>query len=270
MTSRIVAVILGLAGSAAATLLVVTRWEYALAFLRVSPNTGAALSLPLARLAWTITVAITLFAAITLLAASIGGWIEAMSARRRINALRHDPGLSGRWSAADWRAAFAHTSIANRAEAIVAAFSSSGSGPGTERRVVTDLTLLTDLDAVWLDRLTFRRMITPIPMLLLGVGGTLALFRYGTGEGGWETVLAAGTGGWLAVSLIYYTARVLLGPAIQLTVDAAIAAVRPLTALPQTVAVSASGYASDDREVSIETALNEVRASIERLLAAKP
>jgi hypothetical protein len=265
MTVRIVAVILGIAGCVAAIFLLSHHWENTLGLLPIPPDLGAALSLPSARFPWTISAAAEIFVAVTLLFAVIGGWTETVRTRGRINVLRYDPNLSGRWSAADWRAAFARTAIANRAEAIVAAISPAGD----ERRVVTDLGLLSDLETVWLDRLIFRGMITPLPPLVLGFGATLALLRYSAGEGGWETALAAGAGGWLAISLTYYIARLSMSPATQLTVDAAIAAMRPLTAALSQPIATAGGAPSDDREVSIEIALNEVRASIERLLAAK-
>ncbi len=266
MASRITAVILGIAACVATVFLLSHRWESTLGLLPILTDLGDALSLPGARFTWTISAAAEVFVAVTLFFAMIGGWIEALRTRRKINALRYDPGLSGRWSAADWRAAFAHTAIANRAEAIVAAISSAGG----DRRVVTDLALLSDLESVWLDRLVFRRMITPLPALVLALGATLALFRHSPGESGWEIALAAGTGGWLAISLTYYIARLLLSPAIQLTVDAAIAAVRPLTAaLAQPIAPLVD-VISGDRQASIEIALSEVRAGIEQLLAAKP
>jgi len=232
MVPRIAAVVLGLIAGIAAILVLALNWDAAVAWLGVGkPNLVAALGSPLTRLAWIIAVSASVFAAVALLIALAAGFVETLVARARIDALRHDPGMVGRWNAADWRAAFAHTAVSDRAEAIVAALlpaSLFGSGP-SERRVFADPSLLVDLGRIWLDRMTLGQTITPLPALLLGVGGAAALFRYASGESGWEMALAAGVSGWLFIRAAHYLVRLILGPAVELAVSAATAAVRPLT-----------------------------------------
>lgn len=232
MMPRIAAVTLGLIAGVAAILVLALDWNTAVAWLGIQkPNILAALADPLPRLAWIIVVSVAVFATIALLIALAAGFVETLVARSRIDALRHDPVLAGRWNAADWRSAFAHTAVAERAEAIVAALlpmANANEGAG-DRRVFADPALLVDLDRIWLDRMTLSRTLAPLPGLLLGVGGALALLRYASGEAGWEVALAAGVSGWLFVGALHYLVRLILGPAVELAVRAATAAVRPLT-----------------------------------------
>ena len=232
MVPRIAAATLGLIAGVAAVLVLALDWSTAVAWLGIEkPAILAALAAPLPRLAWIIVLSISVFATVALLIALAAGFVETLVARSRIDALRHDPMLVGRWNATDWRAAFAHTAVAERAEAIVAALlpTINAADGVSDRRVFADPALLVDLDRVWLDRMALSRTISPLPPLLLGVGGALALFHYVSGEPGWEVALAAGVSGWLYVGALRYFVLLILGPAVELVVRAATAAVRPLT-----------------------------------------
>ena len=171
---------------------------------------------------------------------------------------------------------------------------------GGERRVVVDTYLLTGLAPLWLDRLTLNRTIAPLPGLCAMQGIVLALIDYAS-AGRWDLDLAAGAAGWLLITAVSYLARIVLAPLIGATVDAATAVIRPLTsrqsfALTQPVAggldaglfatgleralsgplerlaeaadrLSSAG-AGASREQTIDAALAEIRAGIERLLDA--
>jgi len=107
MASRIAALSIGLAAGIATLLFLHLDWTGVLAFLASSGSTGlgAALTEHWPRLAWTGIGAATMFAVAALVVALFGGLIEVLTARARISALRYDPTLAETWNAADWRAA---------------------------------------------------------------------------------------------------------------------------------------------------------------------
>jgi hypothetical protein len=294
MMPRILAVTVGLIAGLAAFLILALDWQAVLAAVGVDrPGMAAAQASDLPRLTWAICGGVTLFAVAALAVVLVIGLAETSAARRAINALRHDPALADSWNLADWRAAFARTAIADRAEAMIAAINP----PGSVRRVAVDTQLLVGLDEVWLDRLTLKRTVAPLAFLVVGLGAAAALFTYVDGDP-WAAVLAAGMSGWVIIYAAQYLARMALSPAVTAAVDAATAAIRPLTAfqaveggpapapavqpdLPAAVAeaiaapVSRLADAADrlaasakqpSREQTIEAALADIRAGIERLL----
>jgi hypothetical protein len=141
--------------------------------------------------------------------------------------LRLDPALAGRWNAADWRAAFAPTAIADQAEAMIAILPVEKDDP---RRVVVDVPLLLGLNRIWLDRLTLAWTIDPLPAILLGLAATLALVAYDSGDK-WDAALAAGTLGWFVIGLVRYLVRAALAPLVDSAVASATAAIRPLSSI---------------------------------------
>jgi hypothetical protein len=228
MTSRIAAVILGLIAGIAAFFTLALNWADSLSFLRL--NHAALLSgVPggAAKAAWTISGGIIAFATVASLVALITGMAETAKLRARIAELRLDPDLAGKWNAADWRAAFAPTAIADQAEAMIAIIPVE---KNEERRVVVDAPLLLGLSRIWLDRLTLAWTIGPLPLIVFGLGGTLALFAYEAG-GKWDAALAAGTAGWFVITLVQYLVRAALSPLVDSAVAAATAAIRPLSSV---------------------------------------
>lgn len=301
MTSRSVAVILGLIAGIAVFFALRLDWSAATAFLQA--NAAASIASPISRLAWAASSGLTAFATVALLGALIGGVTETAKARKEIAKLRHDPALADRWNAADWRAAFAHTVVADQAEAMITL---TPVDKDETRRVVVDTPLLLGLNRIWLDRLMLAWTITPLPSILLGLAVTLALFAYEIGDK-WDVVFAAGTAGWFTIRLVQYLVRAALAPLIDSTVAVATAAIRPLSnvhALNLSSQVAAaparrieqeeaeiiaaalshviweplgrlaeaseklsSAAAPQSRDQAIESALAEVRAGIEKLLA---
>jgi len=311
MISRIVAVVAGLVAGLA--LFIALRLDWAgtvAAFGLAHSHLASSVAQWIPRLAWSIAAGLGAFAAVASLIALIGGGIEILKARARLSALRLDPALAGTWNAADWRAAFAPTAIADHAEAMIALLPIES---GDDRRVVVDTHLLTGLAPLWLNRLTLSRTIAPLPALAAGQGIALALIDYAAG-GRWDLDLAAGATGWLIATLAHYVARIGLAPLVGSTVSSATAAMRPLasmqafgsavasvpaasaaaaatvaappldaTALAAALAQALSGPierlgeaadklsaagAGPSREQTIDAALAEIRAGIERLLDA--
>jgi hypothetical protein len=305
MISRIVAIVAGLIAGLA--LFVALRLDWTATVAAFGLERSHLISLVgswIPKLAWSIAAGLSAFAAVASLIALIGGGIEVLKARMRLEALRLDPALAGAWNAADWRAAFAPTAVADHTEAMIALLPIEN---GDKRRVVVDTHLLTGLAPLWLDRLTLRRTIAPLPALAAGQGIALALIDYAS-AGRWDLDLAAGATGWLIVTLAHYLARTGLGPLVGSTVGNATAAMRPLasmqafgTAAPTAVAVTAAAPnldggalaaalehalsgplnrlaeaaeklsaagAAPSREQTIDAALAEIRAGIERLLDA--
>jgi hypothetical protein len=229
MASRIAAVILGLSAGLATGLFFALDWSGAIAFFGLDrPDIAAALADQPSRIAVGAIVAVVVYGLAALLIALAAGLAETLVARSRVDALRHDISLSGRWTAADWRAAFAHSAIADRAEAVIAAPVSATSA-GSDRRVLIDPSLLIGLEATWLDRLTLTPMIAPLPPLLIGAGALASLLHYAGNGAGAVFPLAFGIGGWLLLGVLRYLVRSLLAPAVELAMRAASAAVRPLT-----------------------------------------
>ena len=271
------------------------------------PDTAAALAAPWTRLAWTLSVSIALFAVVTLLALLVAGAIETLSVRARLAALRHDPVIAGRWNPADWRSAFAGTAIADRAEIVIAAIVP---GSGADRRIITDTALLAGLDRIWLKRLTMTPAIVPLPPLLLGVGATLALLggdfwqiTLAAGTASWLVVRAiyflvsSALGVFVSLSLAAATAaiRPLTSTSVVEALPARAAGEAEPEAvsqrdLPNSEALAAAFAAAlaeplarlaqaterlsadpvQQRSQTIDAALAEIRAGIERLLAAAP
>lgn len=275
--SRIAAVGLGLGAGLAAVIFLSVNWDQAAAWIGLG-NAGAGIN-PEARLAWTVAGGVAAFAAVALIGALIGGLVEAFLAHSRIAALRYDLTLIDTWTAADWRAAFAETAVADCADAIVATPSAAAAAGTTDRRIAADPTLLATLDRIWLRRLMLSPIILPLPLLVLGAGIALALFRSAGGNPGWEAVLAAGVSGWLAIKTLDYLVRLLLKPAVERTVSAATAAIRPLTLRPgpETKAARApfepNGAPSIDSEAlqrfdaTMEAAAARIAAAADQLAA---
>jgi hypothetical protein len=218
------AVILGLIAGIAVFFALTLSWNDTLATLGLG---GAALLAGLAGMAksaWAICGGVAAFAVVALLVALIGGIVETARLRRRIDELRLDPLVAGKWNAADWRAAFAPTAIADQAEAMIAIVPVA---EGEERRVVVDAPLLLGLNRIWLDRLTLAWTIGPLPLIVLALAGTLALFAHGA-DGRWDAALAAGTAGGFAIVLVQYLVRMALMPFVDGAVAAASSVIRPL------------------------------------------
>jgi hypothetical protein len=306
MISRVAAIVAGLIAGLALFAALRLEWTATIAALGLERSHLVSLVVPwVPRLAWSIAAGVSAFAAVASLIALIGGGIEVLKARMRLGALRRDPALAGTWNAADWRAAFAPTAVADHAEAMIALLPIEN---GDERRVVVDTHLLTGLAPLWLDRLTLRRTLAPLPALAAGQGIALALIDYAS-AGRWDLDLAAGATGWLIVSVARYLAQTGLGPLVGSTVGNATAAMRPLASMqafgaaaPTAVAATAGAApnldsatlalafeqvlsgplnrlteaaeklsaagAGPSREQTIDAALAEIRAGIERLLDA--
>jgi hypothetical protein len=271
MTSRILAPLFGVIAGIAAAAFCRFAWNDALALASITaPDTVAALWLPVNRAAWAITGTITAFAVVAQATALAGGILETILTRGRIAAL-----------APDWNAVFVRTSIA------AAALSGGGA-----RQTGWDPPLR--LEPLWLDTLTIGRLIGPLPSLVLAAGGALALFSDISGTG-WEIAFAAGLCGWLLISLARYLAAIALSPFVARTVAAMVEAARTATAAaPATQSPDAGAIARDvadilaeplerladaadrlgqaqpspPREFAIDAALADIRAGIERLLAA--
>lgn len=228
MTSRIAAAILGLIAGIAVFFTVTFSFAAVATFLHVDHVGIVTASVSgVTRAAWAISGGITGFAVMASLVALITGMAETAKVRTRIDELRLDPALAGQWNAADWRAAFAPTAIADQAEVMIAILPVE---TDDERRVVVDVPLLLGLNRIWLDRLTLAWTIDPLPAILLGLAVTLALVAY---EGGdkWDAALAAGTAGWFAISLVRYLVRAALAPLVDSAVASATAAIRPLSSI---------------------------------------
>jgi hypothetical protein len=306
MTARSLAVLFGLTAGLAAVFALKLNWSLATGLLPAGLPVSAFAGAP-ARLAWTLSGGVAAFATVTLLVALIGGMAETAKARQQIRRLRHDPGLADRWNAADWRAAFAHTAVADQAEAMIALTQIE---KDQTRRVVVDTPLLLGLNRIWLDRLTLTWTIAPLPAILLGLTASLALFAY-QANASWAPALTAGTTGWFIIRLVQYLVRAALAPLVDSAVAGATAAVRPLNAAhaldpPGTAMIAPavapahrieqeeaeiiaaalsnaiweplrrlaeaaeklSVAAPQSRDQTIQSALAEVRAGIERLLAS--
>jgi hypothetical protein len=224
MTSRMAAVILGLIAGIAVFFTLTLSWSEAVSTFwpeHTAPLAGVDSA---AKFAWAISGGVAAFAVAASLVALIGGMAETAKLRARIDELRLDPELTGKWNAADWRAAFAPTAIADQAEAMIAIVPVE---QGEERRVVVDAPLLLELNRIWLDRLTLAWTIGPLPLIVLALAGTLALFAHGA-DGKWDAALAAGTASGFAIMLVQYLVRVALSPLVDAAVAAATAAIRPL------------------------------------------
>jgi hypothetical protein len=224
MTSRVAAVILGLIAGIAVFFALAFGWTDMLAAIRLDHAALLAGVAGAAKAAWAVSGGVAAFAVVASLTALIGGIIETNRLRRRIDELRLDPALAGKWNAADWRAAFAPTAIADQAEAMIAIVPVAD---GEERRVVVDAPLLLGLNRIWLDRLTLVWTLRPLPLIVLALSGTLALFAHGA-DGKWDAALAAGAAACFVILLVQYLVRVALSPLIDGAVAAATAAIRPL------------------------------------------
>jgi hypothetical protein len=242
MNSRSAAVILGLIAGIAAFLALKFNWAGATAFLHADAA-ASVLTGSIAHLAWAIAGGTAAFATIALLVSLLAGAAEIAKTRRQIDGLRLDPAMADRWNAADWRAAFARTAVADQAEAMIAPMPADRE---ETRRVVVDTPLLLGLNRIWLDRLTLTWTIAPLPPILAGLAATLALMAYESGER-WAGILAAGTAGWFAIRVVQYLVRAALAPLIDAAVASATAAMRPLSAAyafsvhqPPATAVAAS------------------------------
>jgi len=302
VTSRIAAGTIGLIAGIAIFLALRLDWAATIAAFDLQrSHLFTLLTGPLPRLAWAIAAGLSVFGVSASLVALIGGAGETARARARLRALRLDPILAGSWNAADWRIAFAPTAVADQAEAMIALLPIENGG---ERRVVVDTHLLTGLGALWLERLTLNRTIAPLPALAAAQGIVLASIDAAS-AGQWELDLAAGATGWLLIAASAYITRIVLAPLVGATVDAATAVIRPLTSMqtfmngapgagpPATAsgevafatalerALSgpldrlaeaadrlANAGAGPSREQTIDAALAEIRAGIERLLDA--
>jgi hypothetical protein len=230
MTLRILAVILGTVAGLAALAMLVFFWGGLTAALPAgAPDLAAQLSVLANRAAWTIAASISAYVAVALSATLAGGIAETILTGRRIAALCNDPALAGRPNAADWRAIFSRTAIGIAASPILDAAATAI--PRERRPAAIDSIRLLDLDLLWLDRLTFRREMRPLPVLVLAADATLALFGDLAGTG-WELALAAGFAGWLMISVVQYAASIALSPFIARTVAAAVAAIRPAAGAP--------------------------------------
>jgi hypothetical protein len=227
MQPRIAAVILGLIAGIAVFFALIFSWSDMLALLRLDHAALFAGMAGAGKAAWAISVGVAAFAVIASLAALVAGIIETTRLRRRIDELRLDPLVAGKWNAADWRAAFAPTAIADQAEAMIAIVPVA---EGEERRVVVDAPLLLGLNRIWLDRLTFAWTIGPLPLIVLALAGTLALFAHGA-DGKWDAALAAGTASAFVIALVQYLVRAALTPLVDTAVAAATAVIRPLISL---------------------------------------
>jgi len=224
MTSRMAAGILGLIAGIAVFFALTLSWNGVLAALGLG---GAALLSGLAgagKAAWALCGAVAAFGVVASLAALIGGIVETTRLRRRIDELRLDPLVAGKWNAADWRAAFAPTAIADQAEAMIAIVPVA---EGEERRVVVDAPLLLGLSRIWLDRLSLAGTIRPLVPVVLALAATLALFAHGA-DGKWDAALAAGTAAGFAIVLARYAVRMALTPLVDGAVAAATSVIRPL------------------------------------------
>jgi hypothetical protein len=227
-----------------------------------------------ARLAWSASMALVMFAFVALTAALIAGLIETMTTRSRLNRLRFDPDLAGHWGGADWRAAFARTAIQAQAEATIAGFLPAG--VGVERRVIIDPAMLIGIEPAWVERLSLTRTIAPLPLLTLAAAAGPALFE-AYRQLAWEVPLMAGIAGWFAISAALYLVRGILGLTAALCVDCARAAIHPITTAPAlafawaaNAAPAAQADRDDDSDLDVDPALSEIRAGIERLLSGTP
>jgi hypothetical protein len=308
MTSRIFAIAVGIIAGLAALSLMILDWDIPLSLARQGPPfLAAALAPAPAHFAWIATLTVAAFTIGALLTALIAGLVETVTTLSRINRLRLDPALTEHWNAADWRSIFARTTVADRAEMIIAATPVTD---GEGRRLVVDAHLLLGLARTWRERLTLSWSLTPLAAILLGLGALAALTSYAAGED-WSGALAAGLAGWLAVTIARYVVGVLLMPFVSSAVAGATAAIRPVTTirtletqtLEAATAAPAAAATPIDAQIigtaladaireplsrladatdrlgraanpepsldSIDDALAEIRAGIERLLAPK-
>jgi len=263
MTSRMAAAILGLIAGIALFFALTLSWSDTLSVFGLDHAVLLAGITGAAKAAWAISGGIAAFAVVASLAALAGGMAETAKLRRRIDELRLDPAMAGKWNAADWRAAFAPTVIADQAEAMIAIVPVA---EGEERRVVVDAPLLLGLNRIWLDRLTLAWTIGPLSLIVLALSGTLALFAHGA-EGKWDAALAAGTAAGFAIVLVQYLARTVLSPLVDGAVAAATAAIRPLISVhaleayhpssPSSVVASPKRIEQEEAEI-IAAALSNV------------
>ncbi len=224
MTSRMAAAILGLIAGIALFFALALSWNDTAAALGLGQAALLAGITGAAKAAWAVSGGIAGFAVVASLVALLGGMAETTRLRRRIDELRLDPAVAGKWNAADWRAAFAPTAIADQAEAMIAIVPVMA---GEVRRVVVDAPLLLGLNRIWLDRLTLAWSIGPLPLVVLALSGTAALFAHGA-DGRWDAALAAGTAAGFIIVLVQYLARAVLSPMVDSAVAAATAVIRPL------------------------------------------
>ena len=273
MQSRIAAVILGLIAGIAAFFTLTLNWTDSLVFLRLDHATLLAGLSGVTQAAWTISGGVATFATVASLVALITGMAETAKVRARIDELRLDPALAGKWNAADWRAAFAPTAIADQAEAMIAIVPVE---KGEERRVVVDASLLLGLNRIWLDRLTLAWTIGPLPLIVLGLAATLAPFAYESG-GKWDAALAAGTAGWFVIVLVQYLVRAALSPLVNGAVAAATAAIRPLNSVhaveahrqsPHAAPASARRIEQEEAEIIAAALSNVIWEPLKRLADA--
>jgi hypothetical protein len=275
MASRILAPTFGVIAGVVVAGFCLYAWNDALALARVTaPAMVAPLSLPLNRAAWAIAGAIGAFAVVAQATALAAGILETILTRRRIAAL-----------APDWQAVFAGASIARAAATPGGRQDKAGWRPSPR------------LESIWLDELSIARLTAPLATLALAAGGLLALFSDISGTG-WEMALAAGLCGWLLISLARYLAVVVLSPLVASTITAIAEAVRtaaapaarvnpspdpeaiareladilaePLERLADAADRLGSAEPPPSRERPIDAALADIRAGIERLLAASP
>jgi hypothetical protein len=224
---------------------------------------------------WAAAAAAAAFALVMLAVAAAAGIAESLATRSKARRLHDALAASGGGTVADWRAVFAGTAMTDWADAAVTGVSGDPGGPA----LAFDAGLLTRLEDIWLDRLVLARVIAPLPILSLGLGATLALFRYGAGPG-WEIVLAGGMAGALAIGAFLYLARMAVGPAVAGAARSVIALASPIAGASPPIAGSRPTASPAPFEASpgtadgaglfqdgIDPALREVRAGIERLLA---
>ena len=213
MTTRILALILGFVAGAVVLAICIFAWSDAVAVARIhAPDLVAALSVPANRVAWAVAAAAAACAVAALFTGLVGGIAETLIAARRIGALQAGPALAGWSCAGDWRTVFDSTAIAVAAGPILDA----AVIPREGRAGGVDSISLLALGRLWLDHLTFRRAIRPLPLLVLSADIMLALISDLSGTG-WELALAAGVAGWFLISLARYVTSLVLSPFIERT-----------------------------------------------------
>jgi hypothetical protein len=119
MISRVLAIILGVIAGVAVLAACCFAWGEIVALAPTgSADVAAALWVPVNHLAWAMTCAVGLFAVVALATAVAGGIVETNLVRRRVAEARIDSAGLDRANAPDWRAIFAETAIAGLAAAI--------------------------------------------------------------------------------------------------------------------------------------------------------
>jgi hypothetical protein len=238
MTTRILALILGLIAGAVVLAICIFVWSDAVAVAPIhAPDLVAALSVPANRVAWAVAAVAAACAVAALFTGLVGGIAETLIAARRIGALQAGPTLAGWSCAGDWRTVFDSTAIAVAAGPILEA----AVIPREGRAAGVDSISLLALGRLWLDRLTFRRAIRPLPLLVLSADIMLALISDLSGTG-WELALAAGVAGWFLISLARYVTFLVLSPFIERTVAATLSATRQAMDAPASDIVAPRGF----------------------------